>query len=250
MAQQASIMFIPTDAEFSKMALTIRKELLPSREELEAEEAKEAAKREEERDAQKRANQEWLDKVASDPSFLVWHRFLEGDEDCAMLLMHNFPDFDPNFRLYLPQGYGASLLHFAVFLNLVKCTRHLLQNPAINVNQVDFMGRTPLCFGARSGWNEACDLLLARQDVDVNKRNQVEISPVMFLAWGGHVDGVRALTEDKLGRLEIRKEDLAEALYKKKKKDVDATKNEWKKIKKCLRIMTDYTQRNLACIEE
>lgn len=94
-----------------------------------------------------------------------------------------FPEEDPVVRLLNAAGQPHP-----------EQLQKALEHKGIEVNSVDWLGRTPLFYAARFGYAENVQILLQR-GADVNAADKQGMTPLYAAAWFGHDACVEALLQ-------------------------------------------------------
>jgi ankyrin repeat protein len=92
-------------------------------------------------------------------------------------LLLNHPDIDPNFKA--ASGYTALMCAVRPYAD-VRVVRLLLGHEGTNVNQRNDRGRTALHVAAYSGALKAAELLLEREDIDINLPDNNGWTPLFY----------------------------------------------------------------------
>lgn len=95
------------------------------------------------------------------------------------------PEEDPVVRLMTAAGQRETVQ-----------LEEALRQEGVDVNSLDWLGRTPLFYAARFGCTANMELLLA-QGADANKTDLQGMSPLYAAAWFGHEDCVALLLKVK-----------------------------------------------------
>ena len=148
-------------------------------------------------------------------SSLFWGMHAKRDlSECAKLLALNLFDHYSNHIspkiLLKAQGWhfgtvdldGFSLfsgLHCASFFGIVEIVSDLVEAEGCDINQKDCVGNTPLIWAAHNGHEGAVKVLLGRDDVDPNKPNDGGQTPLLQAALSAHEGVVKIL----LGRDDV-----------------------------------------------
>ena len=73
----------------------------------------------------------------------------------------------------------------------------LIEKQDIDIDVKDNKGRTPLMHAARGGNEDVVRLLIKKKDVDINVKDRSERTPFMWAAWGGHEAVVQVLVNER-----------------------------------------------------
>jgi ankyrin repeat protein len=99
-----------------------------------------------------------------------------------------------------PVGYnaaGITPLHMACVLrDTTPAVINLLQNPLVDINKPDNLGRTPLCLACEEGNINVVKVLLADKRLHPNKADNAGRTPSQIAASNYHSDIVKILSQD------------------------------------------------------
>ncbi|KAG0642718.1 ankyrin repeat-containing domain protein [Tuber brumale] len=142
-------------------------------------------------------------------SSLYWGVHAKKDlSDCAKLLaLKLFDDYNNHISIKLllkaHQLYHIfgnfnevsqfSGLHCASFFGIVEIVASLVEVEGCDINQKDCVGNTPLLWAARNGHEGAVRILLERGDVNPDKPGSSGRTPLWWAAWDGHEGVVKML---------------------------------------------------------
>ena len=90
-------------------------------------------------------------------------------------------------------------LHCASFFGIVEIVVGLLEMEGCDINQMDFMGNTPLHWASSNGHEGVVKILLGRDDVNPDKPDSYGRTPLLQAAFSGHEGVVKML----LGRDDV-----------------------------------------------
>ena len=114
-----------------------------------------------------------------------------------LLLLHYFKDGDWHPNWYWARGpMGFTGLHGVVFLGIMEMVAAVLEMKEWDVNATDCMGHTALTWAAIKGDEEVVQMLLKREDVDLDQADPYyRGTPLSWAAGGGHEGIVKMLLE-------------------------------------------------------
>jgi ankyrin repeat protein len=108
----------------------------------------------------------------------------------AMLLPeYRYVGFTQNFRKHITG------LHLVAGIGLAKIVQLLLEREGVDADSKDENGQTPLSWAAAKGHEAVVRLLLERESVDADSKNEYDRTPLWMAASGGHEAVVRLLLE-------------------------------------------------------
>ena len=88
----------------------------------------------------------------------------------------------------IKDGFGRTMLMWAVEDGKVDLVRNLLESRTTNVNTKDNNGDTALLIATKKGNDEIVKLLLTREDIDVNAKDKTGRTPLMAAASAGYIE--------------------------------------------------------------
>jgi len=84
-------------------------------------------------------------------------------------------------------------LHCASFFGITEVVAALIEMQFYDINEEDFLGRTPLSWAASNGHEGVVKILLEREEVDSDRPDAYSQTPLFGAAWGGHEGVVKML---------------------------------------------------------
>jgi len=84
-------------------------------------------------------------------------------------------------------------LHCASFFGVVQIVAALIEMGCYDINEGDFLDRTPLAWAARNGHGEVVEMLLRLEEARSDKPDDRGLTPLSHAAWGGHEGAVGIL---------------------------------------------------------
>lgn len=98
------------------------------------------------------------------------------------------------YRAKTDYHYPSTLLHVALCYNIVSIVNTILES-GIKVEVRDNLGRTPLFYAARTGYQAAVRKILDRRDVDLNLQDKYGRTPLSYAAEHGDENVVNLLLD-------------------------------------------------------
>ena len=145
-------------------------------------------------------------------SSLYWGVHAKRDlSDCAKLLaLKLFDDYNSHistkillkaqmWSVDVDKISGFSGLHCASFFGIIEIVASLVEMEDCDINQIDFTGRTPLCWAAKNGNEGVVKTLLGRDGASPDKPDNHSWTPLRWAAYNGHEGVVKIL----LGRDDV-----------------------------------------------
>jgi len=114
-----------------------------------------------------------------------------------ILLRGEKPDY---FETFSEELSMFSPLHCASFFGIVEIVTLLVEAGGCDINQIDYIGSTPLVWAALNGHEGVVRILIAQPSINPDKPNQSGETPLWCAAKNGHEGAVKIL----LGRHDIK----------------------------------------------
>jgi len=146
------------------------------------------------------ASRNWGNHTRGDPEEKIKELALKFLEHTSKLMCYNqvihLPEYQYRYAEY-SQRFPKHVtgLHVVASIGLAKIAQLLLEREGVDANSKDEDGRTPLLWAADNGHEAVVQLLLEHEGVDANSKDEDGRTPLLWAAANGHEAVVQLLLE-------------------------------------------------------